>query len=266
MLFNDLYEVDRFSIQAYRPFILANTETERRQGQKSKNLAVYRPSRLMFFKKIRPMQQRKLISFEGGEGSGKSTQIPLLESYLRSRGETVLSLREPGSTYIGERIRQLLQHDPEASAMFPETELLLFEASRAQLVRERIRPALEKGHWVLCDRFFDSSTAYQGAARRLSLEHVHWLNRFAVTDCTPGLSFFFSLSAEMGQRRRQSKGGRAPDRIERESIDFFQKIEEAYRRIAEENPQRFITLDAGQNPDEIATKIREQVDGHFFSR
>jgi dTMP kinase len=210
------------------------------------------------------MEKRKLISFEGGEGSGKSTQIPLLENYLRNRGENVLSLREPGHTYIGEKIRQLLQHDVHASGMFPETELLLYEASRAQLVRERILPALAEGTWVLCDRFFDSTTAYQGAARKLSLESVQWLNRFATEDCIPGLTFFFDLPPEIGQERAQRRSSRPYDRIENESLNFFQAVREGYRQLVTNEPYRFVTINAQLDKDHIAQTIRECVHEHFF--
>lgn len=209
--------------------------------------------------------KRKLISFEGGEGSGKSTQIPLLENYLRDRGENVLSLREPGHTYIGEKIRQLLQHDVHASDMFPETELLLYEASRAQLVRERILPALAEGTWVICDRFFDSTTAYQGAARKLPLEDVQWLNHFTVQSCIPVLTFFFDLPPNIGQERAQRRSSRPYDRIENESLNFFQAVREGYRRLATDEARRFITIDAQRDPESIAQIIRKSVHEHFFS-
>jgi dTMP kinase len=189
----------------------------------------------------------------------------LLESYLRDRGENVLSLREPGNTYIGEKIRQLLQHDIHASDMFPETELLLYEASRAQIVRERILPALAEGTWVLCDRFFDSTTAYQGAARKLSLKDVQWLNHFTVQSCIPELTFFFDLPPDVGQERAQRRSSRPYDRIENESLNFFQAVREGYQRLAADEPQRFITIDAQCDPKNIAQIIRQNVHEHFFS-
>jgi dTMP kinase len=230
-------------------------------------------SRLLFPISPKSMSttKRKLISFEGGEGSGKSTQIPLLESYFHNHGEKVLLLREPGDTTIGERIRQLLQHDVRASGMFPETELLLFEASRAQLVRERILPALAEGTWVLCDRFFDSTTAYQGAGRQIPLDAIHWLNRFAIEDCVPALTFFFDLSPDIGQERVRNRTSHAPehvpsyDRIEKESLKFFQAVREGYRRLTADEPQRFITIDAQLDPVDIAQTIRQHVHEHFFS-
>jgi dTMP kinase len=211
------------------------------------------------------MGKRKWISFEGGEGSGKSTQISLLEHYLRSLGETVCSFREPGGTYIGEQIRHLLQHDVHAFAMFPETELLLYEASRAQLVRECILPALEEDKWVLCDRFFDSTTAYQGAARQIPLERVHWLNHFAAMDGVPELTFLFTLPVAIGRQRLEQKNGKTLDRIERESSAFFEAVAEAYAQLAIDHPRRFVVIDAQLDKDHIAQTIRERVHEHFFS-
>jgi dTMP kinase len=203
----------------------------------------------------------KIISFEGIEGTGKSTQIQKLKTFLESKNIDSIIIREPGNTYIGEQIRNLLQHDPEAYNMCPEAELLLFEASRAQLVRELILPALQKNVWVICDRFFDSSTAYQGAARKLSLEIIDQLNQFAVGKCVPDLTILLDIDVESALQRLQQRKGKK-DRIERESIEFFRHVREKYLQLAGKESQRFFTID-GTLPEEgitekICTHIRER--------
>jgi len=214
--------------------------------------------------------KRKLISFEGVEASGKTTQVARLEAHFRSVGASVLALREPGGTYIGDRIRYLLQNDPEVRNMSPEAETLLYEASRAQLVAERILPALNEGSWVLCDRFFDSTTAYQGAAhrilstRRISFEDIRWLNHFAVGGLIPELTFFLDLPVEDMQKRRSYGFGHRPDRIERESPEFFGAVAQIYRHLAAQEPQRFVVVEARQDEDCITAYILQRVLEHFY--
>src|SRR5438093_8314473 len=135
------------------------------------------------------------ITFEGSEGCGKSTQVQLLATHLKILGVPFLVTREPGGTAIGESIRELLQFAPHNACMTPETELLLFEASRSQLVREIIKPALERTVCVIADRFFDSTTVYQGAARKLDRQIVQWLNAFAIGDCVPDITFVLDVDA-----------------------------------------------------------------------
>ena len=142
-----------------------------------------------------------LITFEGSEGCGKSTQVKRLAARLEKWGIRPAVLREPGGTAIGEAIRHLLQHSEDNHAMTPETELLLFEASRSQLVREKMQPALRRGEWVICDRFFDSTTVYQGAARQLHLGLVKKLNAFVVGDCVPDLTFVLDIDRATAQSR-----------------------------------------------------------------
>src|ERR1700682_1895236 len=161
------------------------------------------------------MPRLPFITFEGSEGCGKSTQVRRLAEHLKRSGIPHLVTREPGGTPIGESIRELLQFAPHSFGMTPQTELLLFEASRAQLVRETIKPALEKGLCVISDRFFDSTTVYQGAARKLDRQLVEQLNSFAVGDCRPDLTLVLDVDGATAQARMQETICR-PDRMEQE--------------------------------------------------
>src|SRR5881628_3332318 len=149
------------------------------------------------------------ITFEGSEGCGKSTQVQLLATHLKILGVPFLVTREPGGTAIGESIRELLQFAPQSAGMTPETELLLFEASRSQLVREVIKPALERGECVIADRFFDYTTVYQGAARKLNRKMVERLNAFAVGDCVPDITFVLDVDTVTAKVRMQQKPRKA---------------------------------------------------------
>ena len=155
------------------------------------------------------MPRLPFITFEGSEGSGKSTQAERLAARLQRSGVPCVLTREPGGTPIGESIRELLQFAPHNSSMTPETELLLFEASRSQLVREVIKPALERGICVIADRFFDSTTVYQGAARRLDREMIERFNAFAVGDCVPDVTFVLDVDAGTAESRMQKKPRKA---------------------------------------------------------
>jgi dTMP kinase len=187
------------------------------------------------------------ITFEGSEGCGKSTQIRRIAEKLRAGGREVISLREPGGTPIGERIRNLLQYDDDASAMTSEAELLLFAASRAQLVREVIRPALERGAVVLCDRFFDSTTVYQGVARALPAAEVAAINVFAVGSTLPDLTLLLDLDAAEGRLRASLRKGPV-DRMEQEGGEFYEAVRCGYLELAQKNPSRIVVIDA--SPDE----------------
>lgn len=203
------------------------------------------------------------ITFEGSEGCGKSTQITrLAELFQKSHGASspreVLLLREPGGTGVGEQIRSILQYAPESVAMAPETELLLFAASRAQLVREIIRPALSRGAIVLCDRFFDSTTVYQGVARALNQEEVTWMNQFATGRTLPNITILLDLEVAIGRKRMASRNANSstmPDRIEQESEVFFEAIRRGYLNLAEQEPDRIIVIDASGSADEVTEKI-----------
>jgi len=197
------------------------------------------------------------ISFEGSEGCGKSTQIRLLAEALGGRDP--LLLREPGGTPAGEMIRHLLQHAPEGDALTPEAELLLFAASRAQLVREVIRPALEAGRVVICDRFLDSTTVYQGVARRIPPEETARINAFAVGGCLPDITFLLDLDRATALARL---GGRSQsaDRIERESEEFFAAVRCGYLDLAAREPARIRVVDASRPAELIASEIRSELD------
>jgi dTMP kinase len=195
-----------------------------------------------------------LITFEGCEACGKSTQVKRLAARLEKRGMAPAVFREPGGSAIGEVIRDLLQHSEVNHGMTPETELLLFEASRSQLVREKIRPALRRSEWVICDRFFDSTTVYQGAARQLDLALVEKLNAFAVGDCVPDLTFVLDIDRATAQARLGNRK-KIRDRMEEESDEFHERVIRAYRELAENQPKRVILIDGRPSPDTIENQI-----------
>lgn len=206
------------------------------------------------------------ITFEGSEGCGKTTQIQLLAAALRSSGREVLLTREPGGTPVGEQIRHVLQHSRDSEGMTPEAELLLFAASRAQLVRELIEPALAAGSDVISDRFLDSTAVYQGVARRLDPAGVRRINAFAVGGRLPHLTFILDLEAAEARRRVFDRPGKAaaPDRIEREPLDFYERVRAGYLELAATAP-RFRVLDAAQSREAIAAQViqtvQEAIDG-----
>ncbi len=200
------------------------------------------------------MARGLFISFEGSEGCGKSTQIQRLAARLTGLGKSVLLTREPGGTEIGEHLRELLQHSKAGHAMCAETELLLFTASRAQLVREKIAPALAAGAVVLADRFLDSTTVYQGAARRLDPARVEAINCFAVGECVPARTFILDLDPAAARARLAARAG-APDRMESQSTAFFDAVRAGYLALARSGDARFHLLDAARPADEIADAI-----------
>ncbi len=200
------------------------------------------------------MPRLPFITFEGSEGSGKSTQAERLAARLQRCGVPHLLAREPGSTPIGESIRELLQFAPHNSDMTPETELLLFEASRSQLVREVIKPALERDLCVIADRFSDSTTVYQGAARKLGREIIERLNAFAVGDCTPDITFVLDVDAATAQSRMQRQPRKA-DRMEQQPEEFYERVRRGYRDLAAREPNRIMLIDGSRNADEIENDI-----------
>jgi dTMP kinase len=202
---------------------------------------------------IEIMRRLPFITFEGSEGSGKSTQVLRLAARLERSGVSYLVTREPGGTPIGETIRELLQFASHNSSMTPEAELLLFEASRSQLVREIIKPALERGMCVIADRFLDSTTVYQGAARKLDRETVERLNAFAVGDCIPNVTFVLDIDAASAKLRMQKP--RRPDRMEQEPAEFYERVREAYRDLATRGPNRIVLINGARNADEIEDEI-----------
>jgi dTMP kinase len=205
------------------------------------------------------------ITFEGTEGSGKSTQIPLLAERLKSLGRQVRTLREPGGTPIGEEIRHTLKHSKANEAMTPEAELLLMNASRAQLVREVIRPALAAGEIVLSDRFYDSTTAYQGYGRQLDLTMVRSIIDAAVGDTRPNLTLLFLLPYDIAEQRRLVRQPTLPmsiqrDRIEEAGRSFFERAAKGYQAIAVAEPERVRTVDANGSVKEISARIWKLVE------
>lgn len=202
---------------------------------------------------IDQMPRLPFITFEGSEGCGKSTQVQRLAARLQQIGVPFLVTREPGGTPIGETVRELLQFAPHNAAMTPEAELLLFEASRSQLVRETIKPALERGLCVIADRFFDSTTVYQGAARKLDRQIVERLNAFAVGDSIPDITFVLDVDAATAQSRMPKP--RRADRMEQQPVEFYERVREAYRELAEREPERIVLIDGTQAPDEIDNEI-----------
>jgi len=187
------------------------------------------------------------ITFEGPEGSGKSTQARLLVEWLRQRGVDVLFTREPGGTAIGDQVRQILL-DPEHRNMVPEAEVLLFSASRAQLVRQVIKPHLERGGVVVCDRYADSTYAYQGYGRGLDMEMLRTVTRFATGGLVPDLTFLLDVPVEVGlARKRAGEGQDDWNRMEEEVIEYHKRVRAGYLRLASEDRKRWVILD-GQHP------------------
>jgi dTMP kinase len=197
----------------------------------------------------------KLISFEGSEGSGKSTQIARLAEHLQKIGRDVLATREPGGTEIGEQIRSIIVHNSKGDEMCPETELLLFTAARAQLVREVIAPALLRGAIVLSDRYLDSSTVYQGIARNLAPDPVNQINRFAVGTVMPDLTVVIDVPTDVSLARIRQRASDLPDRMERENIEFYRKVREGYLLLARQWPERVVVIDGTQPPDVIEKEV-----------
>ena len=205
------------------------------------------------------------ITFEGSEGCGKSTQIQLLTERLKASGLRVLTTREPGGTPLGEQIRHLLQFAKEGRTMFPETELLLFAASRAQLVREAIEPALTNEVAVIADRFFDSTTVYQGVARKLDSASVGPINEFAVGACRPDLTLVLDLDPAAARRRmlRRPRPVGGEDRMESQPPEFYEAVRAGYLALAEREPDRVRVVDAAPSVEEVQQAIWRIVEGKF---
>jgi dTMP kinase len=202
------------------------------------------------------------ISFEGTEGCGKSTQVELLAQRLRALGYHVRKHREPGGTPIGEEIRHTLKHSQQNHAMNAETELLLMNASRAQLVREVIRPALDAGEIIVCDRFYDSTTAYQGYGRQLDLEKVKAVIDFAVGGTKPNLTLLLHVPAEVSTERLRSRQTNLPfvrDRIEEADRKFFERVAHGFGVIAATEPQRVKFINGAQPVETVCAAIWEHI-------
>jgi dTMP kinase len=190
------------------------------------------------------------VSFEGADGSGKSTQAELLRATLAAEGREVVLTREPGGTELGERARELVLNGPEMGAW---AEAALYAASRAEHVEEVIRPALDRGAIVVCDRYIDSSLAYQGGARGLGIDEIMQLNLAVTGGLLPDLTFLLLLDPEVAASRWAEQ-----DRLEREGVEFQQRVDAAYRSLAARFPERIVTVNADRAPAEIGSEIREQ--------
>jgi dTMP kinase len=202
------------------------------------------------------------ITFEGVEGAGKTTQIQILTQNLQQRGISVLTTREPGGCPLANEIRTLLL-SPDQGEMASNAELLLYLAARAQHVAEVIRPALAEGKIVLCDRFSDATTAYQGFARGIDLNLIRQFNDFAVSGLSPDLTILMDMTVEKGQdrlARRNSNTGSKEDRLEMESIDFHRRVRQGYLTLSQEFPERFRVVDAAATQEEVALEILKAVE------
>lgn len=200
----------------------------------------------------------RFITFEGGEGGGKSSQIPLLAERLRQQGREVILTREPGGSPMAERIRALLVTG-EPGALTPMGELLLMEAARAQHVAELIRPALQRGAWVVCDRFTDSTTAYQGFGRGLPMERIQSLNQWATEGRQPDLTLLLDLDPVMGLARAKGRAG-TEVRFEAEALEFHQRVRQGFLTLAEREPERFVVVDATQPLERVAEAVWQGVE------
>ncbi len=201
------------------------------------------------------------ISVEGSEGSGKSTNIQFLGELLQAKGITFTLTREPGGTRIGEQLREILL-SPEQN-ICDRTELMLMFAARAQHVETVIRPALEKGHWVLCDRFTDATYAYQGGGRGMSSSHIHELEQWTLAGFQPDHTFLLDVPVSIGMQRVRERG--ALDRFEQEKIEFFERVRGSYLTLAKNNPERITVIDASQTLDKVGIQLSSVLESFMNS-
>lgn len=201
------------------------------------------------------------ITFEGPDGSGKTTQIGPLRDYLEDHGYSVLITREPGGTVIGDQVRQVLG-DLRNTGMHPRTETLLFQAARAQLVEEVIKPHLQNGYIVLCDRYADSTMAYQGYGHQNDLDQIKTLIHYATGGLKPDLTLLFDMDVEEGLKRKAQ--GAEWNRLDAYSLEFHQRVRSGYLRLAAAEPERWVIIEAGQSSEIIQSIIREIVHGHLL--
>jgi len=204
------------------------------------------------------LTQGKFITLEGGEGAGKSSNIPFIETYLRERDIHLLMTREPGGTSLSERIRDILL-DKNEQHMTSDTELLLMFAARAQHLEQVILPALANGQWVICDRFTDATYAYQGGGRGIAYERIAILEQWVQGDVRPDMTLIFDLPVEVGLARAGQRS--TPDRFEQENRRFFERVRAAYLRRAEAAPQRYTIIDASPELPVVQAQIAAVLDG-----
>lgn len=208
------------------------------------------------------MKKGLFITCEGGEGAGKTTLLNKLQAELHQKGHQVLMCREPGGTALGDQIRHWLLHRDPSLSISPKAELLLFLTARAQNISENIQPALSSGKVVLCDRFNDSTVAYQGVARGIGVDYVQQLCDTVCEGLAPDLTFFLDLPVEEGLRRAAKVG--ALDRIEQEKIEFHDKVRQGMRQLAKQNPKRIVTLDATQSPEQVFAAAWKQLEKKYI--
>ena len=196
------------------------------------------------------------ITLEGPEGSGKTSHIPYLVEYLREKGYTVFPTREPGGTSIGEQIREVI-HDLKNAEMHPRTETLLYQAARAQIVEQTIRPRLADGEIVLSDRYADSTIAYQGYGHRQDIEQVRALINYATGGLVPGLTVLLDLDVEVGLKRKQKAD--EWNRLDAYTVEFHQRVRAGYLEMVKQEPGRWVVIDAGQKWDEVQDELRKLI-------
>ncbi len=198
------------------------------------------------------------ITFEGGEGCGKSTVLAKINSLLQDEGYQTVVSREPGGTPISEQIRNVIL-DKSNTAMDPRTEALLYAASRRQHLVEKIWPALKEGKIVLCDRYLDSSLAYQGGARGLGIEEIAKVNEYATEGTFPDLTLFFDLDPEIGMKRIAANSGREVNRLDLEKMAFHQKVRESFQTLAKRYSDRYVIIDASKPLDEVIENVYQTI-------
>ena len=203
------------------------------------------------------MQRGKFITIDGVEGAGKSTQIAFICDYLKDKGISVILTREPGGTDLGEKIRELLLSNTTGS-MHDDTELMLMFAARNEHIQNKIVPALERGEWVLSDRFTDSSYAYQGGGRGLDMARIKALETWVMQDFAPDMTLLLDVPVELGMSRVESRGQK--DRIENEQLDFFERVRQAYIARSQEFPQRIKLIDSSKDIEYTSAQIKAILD------
>ncbi|RDW16829.1 dTMP kinase [Oceanobacillus chungangensis] len=202
------------------------------------------------------------ITFEGGEGAGKTTILHSLSQKLEKQGFDVIATREPGGIEISEQIRKVIL-DPQNTKMEERTEALLYAAARRQHLVEKVLPALEQGKIVLCDRFIDSSLAYQGYARGLGIDEVFAINQFAIKDCMPAITLFFDITPEKGLERIASNKDRERNRLDLENLVFHERVYEGYQKVIEKFPNRISTINADQSLENVELDAMARIDAYL---